>query len=218
LKAYIFDLDGVLLDSMGLWEQIDVDFLTKRGLEATPDYIDAICALSFPEAAEYTVKRFGLPDSADDLTKEWNDMAVYAYGNTVPLKPGAKEYLLECKRQGAKLGIATSLPVALYEPALRNNGILDLFDVVCSTDEVGFGKTEPDVFLLAARRLGVSPADCIVFEDAPQAVKSAKQAGMTVYGVYDESSKEHWAFIRETADGVVCDFKDALLSKVAPMC
>lgn len=213
MNAYIFDLDGTLLDSMGLWEQIDVDFLMKRGFEVPIDYIDAICSRSFPEAAEYTILRFGFPDSVSDLLREWNDMAAYAYGNTVPLKPGAREYLMAIKERGIKLGVATSLPAALYEPALRNNGILELFDVICSTDEVEHGKTRPDVFLLAARKLGVAPADCIVFEDIPDAIKSAKEAGMTVYGVLDESSKEHWAHIKETADSVIVDFKDAPLPK-----
>ncbi len=69
MKAYIFDLDGTLLDSMGLWEQIDVDFLKKRGLEVPPDYINAVCSRSFPEAAAYTISRFGLSDQPDDLIR-----------------------------------------------------------------------------------------------------------------------------------------------------
>lgn len=213
MKAYIFDLDGTLLDSMGLREQIDIEFLTKRGFEVPTDYIDAISSRSFSEAAEYTIERFALSDSVDELVREWNDTAVYAYRNKVYLKSGAKEYLFALKAQGAKLGVATSLPAALYEPALRNNGIIDLFDIICSTDEVGHGKTKPDIFLFAAQKLSVAPSDCIMFEDIPQAVKSAKQAGMTVYGVYDNSSKEHWTLIKQIADGVIVDFKDAPLPK-----
>lgn len=213
MKAYIFDLDGTLLDSMGVWEQIDMDFLTKRGLEVPPDYINTICSRSFPEAAQYTIDRFGLSESVDDLLREWNSMAIYAYGHTVPLKPNAKKYLSALKRQGAKLGIATSLPAALYEPALRNHGIMGLFDVICSTDEVSFGKIKPDVFLFAASKLGIDPKECVVFEDILQAIKSAKLAGMMVYGVYDESSREHWPLIQQIADGVLYDFNDAPLPK-----
>lgn len=210
MKAYIFDLDGTLLDSMHVWEQIDVDFLSGRGIDVPPDYIDVICSKSFPEAAAYTIERFGLPDGVDDLLREWNRMAEHAYGHTVRLKPYAKEFLVTLKERGAKLGIATSLPEALYEPALKNNGIRGLFDVICSTDEVSHGKTRPDVFLFAARKLGVDPVDCVVFEDIPQAIESAKKAGMTVYGVYDESSSEHWEWIKKIADGVVYDFEEAI--------
>ncbi len=211
MKAYIFDLDGTLLDSLWIWDQIDVDFLKKRGIEVPPDYIDAIYSMSFPESAEYTISRFGLPDKADDLMREWNDMAAYAYGNTIPLKPYAREYLHALKEKGVKLGVATSLPVVLYEPALKNNGLYELFDVICSSDEAACGKTKPDIFLLAARKLGVDPRDCIVFEDNPQAMQSAKQAGMTVYGIYDETSKEQWQMITRIADGTLYDFKDAPL-------
>ncbi len=211
MKACIFDLDGTLLDSMGVWEQIDMDFLTKRGLAVPPDYINAIASRSFSEAAEYTIAHFGLPDSADQLIREWYDMAVYAYGHMVPLKPCAREYLALLRKHRVRLGIATSLPAGLYEPALRNHGILEWFDVICSTDEVVCGKTKPDVYLLTAEKLGVNPADCMVFEDIPQAVQSAKDAGMAVYGVYDEASKKHWTWIQKTADGTIYDFKDAPL-------
>ena len=211
MKAYVFDLDGTLLDSMNIWEQIDVEFLKKRGFDVPPDYIDALSSKSFPEAAEYTIKRFRLKDSVDELLHEWQAMAVYAYGNTIALKPNAGEYLLALKSKGAKLGIATSLPPSLYSPALNNHGIENLFDAVCSTDEVEHGKTHPDIFYLIARKLGVSPSGCVMFEDVLQAVQSAKSAGMTVYGVYDESSKDHWEQIKQTADGTFCDFKDAPL-------
>ncbi|MDR2610123.1 MAG: HAD-IA family hydrolase [Clostridiales Family XIII bacterium] len=140
-------------------------------------------------------------------------MAAYAYGNTVPLKPSAREYLLALKARGAKLGVATGLPAELFVPALRRHGIMDLFDAVCSTDEVAHGKTKPDIFLFTAGRLGISPAACIVFEDTLEAIKSARQAGMTVYGVYDEASKGDWPRIEAIADGVIFDFKDAPLPK-----
>ena len=209
MKAYIFDLDGTLLDSMGVWKQIDVDFLKSRGFDVPPDYISAVSSLSFPEAAKYTIRRFNLSESVEDLLNEWNSMAIYAYGNTVPLKPNAREYLQALKKQNVKLAIATSLPAALYEPALQNHGIKDLFDIICSTDEVAHGKTKPYIFILTAQKLGVSPAMCIVFEDILQAIQSAKKAGMTVYGVYDKTSSEQWELIKNTADSVIYDFKDA---------
>ncbi|MCC8123023.1 MAG: HAD family phosphatase [Oscillospiraceae bacterium] len=213
MNAYIFDLDGTLLDSMDVWEKIDAEFLTRRGLAVPSDYAQAVGSRSFPEAAQYTIERFGLPDSVNDVLLEWKNLALYAYGNTVPLKPHAREYLEALKARGVKLGIATSLSADLYEPALRNHGIMDLFSVICSTDEVQFGKTKPDVFLLAAEKLGLAPGECAVFEDILPAIKSAKQAGMTVYGVYDESSKDCWALIQKIADGVLLDFQNAPLPK-----
>ena len=211
MKAYIFDLDGTLLDSMGLWEQIDVDFLSKRGFKVPDDYINAISSRNFKEAAEYTIERFNLSQNAEELMDEWNNMALYAYSNTIKLKPHAKDYLTALKSRGAKLGIATNLPSKLHTPALFNNGIDSLFDAVCSSDEVLCGKNRPDIFLLAARKLGVPASECIVFEDILPAIKSAKSVGMTVYGVYDESSSCHLEQIKQVSDGVIYDFCDAPL-------
>lgn len=211
MKAYIFDLDGTLLDSMGIWEQIDIDFLAKRDITVPHDYIEKIAAMSPTEVARYTIDRFGLPDSVEGLIAEWDNMAAYAYGHTIPMKPYAREYLHALRERGARLAIATSLSSALYEPALKNHCLASMFDVICSTNEVGCGKTNPDVFLLAARKLGVRPEDCCVFEDIPEAIQSAKQVGMTVYGVYDEASKQQWTYIQQIADGALYDFSAAPL-------
>ena len=95
MKAYILDLDGTLLDSTGVWEGIDVDFLNKRGIPVPSDYAPTVAPMSFSEAAEYTIERFHLPDAPDDLCREWFDMALYAYGHTVKLKPNVREYLAQ---------------------------------------------------------------------------------------------------------------------------
>ena len=211
-KAYIFDLDGTLLDSMGVWDQIDADFLAKRGIALPPDYMNSISSMTYHEAAVYTIKRFALPDSIDGLKREWNDMAAYAYGNTVQMKPYAKEYLMTLRERGAKLAVATSLSPELREPVLRRNGIDSVFHAVCDTNEAGYGKTRPDVFLLAAKKIGAMPCDCLVFEDILAAIKSAKSVGMNACAVYDRSSENDWEKIKAEADYAIVDFRDAPLS------
>jgi beta-phosphoglucomutase-like phosphatase (HAD superfamily) len=210
-KAYIFDLDGTLLDSMGVWEQIDIDFLAKRGIAVPPNYMEDISSMAYHEAAAYTIKRFALTDSIEGLKREWNDMAAYAYGHTVRMKPYAKEYLMALHERGAKLAVATSLFPELCEPVLRNNGIDNLFHAICNTDEAGHGKSRPDVFLLAAKKIGVTPGGCLVFEDILAAVKSAKNAGMGVCAVYDKRSENDWEEIKATADYAIVDFRNAPL-------
>ena len=211
MKAYIFDLDGTLLDSMGIWQQIDIDFLKNRGITAPADYIEAITAMTFQETALYTINRFGLSDSIESLKQEWYEMAKYAYGHTVLLKPFAKEYLLALRKNEVKLAVATSLPSNLIELSLRNHDIYGLFDAICTTEEVGTGKSCPDVFTLVAKKLDVQPSDCLVFEDILEAVKSAKSIGMSVCGVYDKSSNANWGKIKQAADFSIIDFKDAPL-------
>jgi HAD superfamily hydrolase (TIGR01509 family) len=210
-KAYIFDLDGTLLDSMGLWDQINIDFFTKRGIALPSDYVDSISSMTFYETAVYTIKRFALPDSVGSVMLEWNDMAAYAYGHTVRMKPYAKEYLLKLRERGAKLAVATSMFPELCGPVLRNNGIDNFFHVICNTNETEHGKSRPDVFLLTAKKLGEKPGGCLVFEDILAAVKSAKSAGMDVCAVYDRKSENDWEEIKETADYAIDDFRDAPL-------
>jgi HAD superfamily hydrolase (TIGR01509 family) len=209
--AVIFDLDGTLIDSMGVWEKIDAEFLAKRGLDAPPDYFMAVSSLGFRETANYTIERFALSESADDLMREWNDMASFEYGSKITLKPYVREYLELLSARGIKLGIATSSPDELCYPALANNGIRGFFDVICTAGDVARGKEFPDVFIHTADRLSVRHESCLVFDDILEAIRSAKLAGMLAWGVYDDSSKERWDEIKQAADGFLYDFRDAPL-------
>lgn len=209
-KAAIFDLDGTLLDSMGVWDQVDIDFLGRRGIEVPDDYMTKVSAMQFRQIAEYTIARFGLEDTPEQLMAEWDEMARVAYSTVVEAKPHAVEYLHLLRTSGAKLAVATSLPPALRDPAMAHVGIAGLFDEVVSVDDAGdVSKESPDVYLLAAERLGVSPADCTVFEDLLVGIKAAKSVGMTVWAMNDDSSAGDWAEICEVSDGVLFDFSDA---------
>lgn len=208
-EAAIFDLDGTLLNSMNVWEQIDIKFLQKRGLPVPTDYVVEICARSFEEAAQYTIDLFGVSETIDDIIKEWNVMAAYEYTNNVKIQSYAMDYLLQLKSRGIKLAVATGLPKELFIPCLKNNSILHLFDVLCSTDEVRHGKECPDVFELAAKRLRVVPERCIVFDDVLPAIKSAKLANMIACGVYDKYSAHNQTEIEEIADSYILNFKQA---------
>lgn len=209
-KGAIFDLDGTLLDSMGVWDQVDADFLRSRGIAVPADYATAVAPMQFRQAAEYTIARFALPDTPEQLMAEWDDMARLAYGSVVEAKPGAHDYLRALKASGARLAVATSLPPDLREPAMRHVGIADLFDAVVSVDDVGdVGKERPDVYLYAAARLGLKPTDCTVFEDLLVGMRSAKGVGMAVWAMHDDSSDHDWPAIVDLADGVLFDFLDA---------
>ena len=108
------------------------------------------------------------------------------------------------------MGVATSLPPQLREPALRHVGMLDMFDDIVSVDDANdVGKDQPDVYLLAAERLGAKPVDCTVFEDLLVGIKSAKSVGMKVWAMHDDSSDADWPEICDIADGVLFDFHDA---------
>mgnify|MGYP001239086038 CR=1 FL=1 len=109
-KGSIFDLDGTLLDSMGVWDQVDIDFLSKRGIDVPDDYMTKVAAMQFRQIAEYTIARFDLSDTPEELMDEWDHMARVMYSTVVEAKPYAREYLAQLKGSGAKLAVATSLP------------------------------------------------------------------------------------------------------------
>ena len=210
IKAHIFDLDGTLIDSMGFWHQIDIDYLARRGISLPHnyhEYVENTTPLNPLETAAYAIDFFGLNDTPEEILLEWNQQAAAAYASAIPLKSYAKEFLHSLRNLGTKMAIASSAPSVLCIPALRNHDIEHLFDAVALSEEVGYGKFKPDVFLLATKRLGVDPTDCIMYEDNLTAIKTAKSIGMTVCAVYDEFSKRNWEEIQEISDYVVYDFR-----------
>ena len=208
-KAIIFDLDGTLIDSMWLWDKIDTTYLNKLGINKPSDLKKEITHLSFDKTAEYFKKRFNIEDSIDDILKTWYNMSYYEYTNNIKLKSGAKEFLEYISNKGIKLGIATSNSIVLVEACLKSNRIFHLFDEITLTSEVSRDKRFPDVYLLAAKRLGVSPNNCIVFEDILPAIYGAKSANMTVIAVDDVNTPlEDKPIIREEALMVINDYND----------
>lgn len=176
-KGYIFDLDGTLLDSFGVWNTVDELFLNRRGFDVPNDYSREISALGFDAAADYTIKRFGLNDKKEDIIEEWNRIAIKLFANDVMLFDGAREYILKLKNSGKKLSIATASHNELLIPCLKNNGVYELFDEIVTVAEVKRGKEYPDIYLRCAEKMNLKTSDCVVFEDVPIAILSAKAGG-----------------------------------------
>lgn len=210
MQGAIFDLDGTLLDSMQVWNQVDVDFLAKRGIVMPDDYPSTIASMQFRDIATYTIERFHLSETEEDLMDEWSRMATYMYAHEVTLKPHAREYLASLHNRGVRLAIATTLTPHLRDPAMHHLAIAQYFDAVVSVDDAHHvGKTQPDVYLLAAQRIGVKPSECMVFEDLYEGILSAKSVGMQVCAMFDPSSKHRWEEIMRIADYTINDFKQA---------
>lgn len=207
IKAAIFDLDGTLINSMSLWDQIDIDYLTSKNIPVPNDLNDEISHLSFNQVAIYFKERFKLEDSLDDIKNTWNTMAYNHYSSDITLKDGVVEFLDFLKKSNIKIGLATSNSTELLEASLKFNKIYDYFDAITITDEVSIGKHEPDVYLLAAKKLNVKPEECIVFEDILPAIKGAKKAGMKVIAVEDECSVLDKDDIIRNSDGFINDFR-----------
>ncbi len=208
IKAVLFDLDGTLVDSMWIWKQIDIEYLGRFGIALPETLQSEIEGMSFSETAFYIKEKFQIPDSVEQMKEDWNKMAWEKYEKEVFLKNGAESFLHACKARGIKLGIATSNSKELVANVLRARGVLPLFDGVVTGCEVERGKPSPDVYLEAAKRCGVNPAECLVFEDIVPGIMAGKNAGMKVCAIEDAYSMHQKAEKERLADYYIKDYTE----------
>lgn len=188
VKAVIFDLDGTLVDSMGLWKDIDIEFLTARGITYEDTLQEKIEGMSFTETAAFFKEYYHLSESIEELKTIWNQMARQKYRYEIPLKPGVLDFLEELSIRKIKMGIATSNSAELIQAINEKYHFDEYMSCIVTACSVQKGKPAPDVYLEAARQLGVVPADCLVFEDIVKGIEAGKNAGMKVCGVEDSYS------------------------------
>lgn len=210
IEAAIFDMDGTLVDSMWIWNEIDKEYLGSHGIKVPPTLCTDIAHMNFHDVALYFKTTFNLPYEQSEIENHWNELAYEAYSKKIKLKPGAKTFLKALKENNIKIALATSNNKLLLEACLKANGVYDYFDSITLTSEVSRGKDFPDVYLLSANKVGAKPENCVVFEDLLTAIKGAKQAGMKVIGVYDEFSKDQHSDIKALADEFILDYNNLL--------
>ncbi|MDY5807297.1 MAG: HAD family phosphatase [Lachnospira sp.] len=208
-QCAIFDLDGTLINSTGVWNKVDEDFFNRRNVIMPPEFPQVIKTHTLMSGAVYIKDRLSLPESPEDIVKEWHDAAVYAYHNDVRIKPYVKELLKLLKNSyGYKIGLATSNTHELYDQCLINNGIYDYFDSFTQSDEVERLKGFPDIYEKSAERMGVPKEECIVFEDVYQAVKGARMGNFFTVAVEDSASADDREEIIKIADVYIKSFRE----------
>lgn len=209
-KAVIFDMDGTLVDSMGVWKDIDVEYLGKIGFSVPSDLQKSIEGMGFTEVAVYFKKRFQIKDSIEEIKQNWQNMAMEKYCSEVPLKPGVEKFLPYLKEQGILMGIASSNDRILIEETMKSHEILQYFDCIVTACEVKKGKPAPDVYLKAAEKLGIAPEECLVFEDIEVGILAGKNAGMQVCAVEDDYSLPQKKEKRAAADYYITDYEQVI--------
>jgi HAD superfamily hydrolase (TIGR01509 family) len=199
-KAFVFDLDGTLLDSMPLWDDIAARFLLSKGVTPRPDLNDELRSIGGHEHPQYFRREYGITCTEAEIEAQLDALIERPYANETRLKDGVADFLAMLHGRGAKLCVATATKRRLVEPALRSHGILQYFARVFTCDEENTSKHEPDIFLRAAAFLGTAVAETLVVEDALYAIKSAKSAGFPVLAVYDASADDQQDEIMRLAD------------------
>ena len=186
----LFDLDGTLIDSNGIWFEVDNEFLARRGRAVTQEYSDYVAHSIFPLAAQFTKEYYDLAESPEDIMAEWLELARDAYRYQAPLKPGVLAYLERCKEAGETMVLFTASVPELVQLVVERYDLYRYLSGIVYAQDIGLEKSNPGAFLIAVDQMGGEPDFCTVFDDSPRNCAAAMTAGFTVVGVYDDYSAD----------------------------
>ena len=205
MKAVIFDMDGVLVDSQPYHFKADIDTMAEYGVIKDQKFYEAFAGTLTDNRMRTLRDMFGLDVPAEKLIEKREKMILDIMANE-DIKPvsGIPELLRSIKALGLKTAVASSSGIELIKLVLDRLGIAVYFDSITSGNDVKRGKPSPDIFLLAAERIGVNPRECFVVEDSENGVKAAKSAGMKALGYINPTSGYQCL---DMADAVTDDFR-----------
>lgn len=199
----IFDMDGTLLDSMGMWENLGSIYLTKKGIVPPADLKEVIENKTLEEAAEYFIADLGIEGTVKEVVQEILSLIRDKYYNELQLKPGVKKYVLSEYEKGSNMCILTTSDRELAIAAMERTGIGLCFKEIFTAETLGLSKRGPEIFLKTCSLMGFEPEKTMVFEDALYAIKAAKAAGCLVTAVYDHMNRNDWEEIKSLADNII---------------
>jgi HAD superfamily hydrolase (TIGR01509 family) len=186
IAAVVFDLDGVLLQSEEVWDAVRERYVRERGGRYDEAVQRAMMGMSAPEWSAYLAEEAGVAGTPEQINADVVERMLEAYRRELPLLPGAVEVVGRLAPR-FPLALASSSNRAIFEEVLRLAGLTDAFQATVSAEEVPRGKPAPDVYLEAARRLGIEPTRCAAVEDSHAGIRSAHAAGMRVIAIPNAS-------------------------------
>ena len=210
MATYLFDFDGTLVDSMDTYVGVMLSILDKNGIKYEKDIVKVITPLGYLGTANYFIE-MGVKASVLQLVCQMRDNMVYEYANNIGEKPNVISTLRALKARGDSLNVLTASPHVTLDPCLKRLGIFDLFDNVWSCDDFETTKANPEIYRMAAERIGLPVGEIIFLDDNFNAIKTAKDAGMRVFGVYDRSSEEFTADLKSISEKYISDFTELLI-------
>jgi HAD superfamily hydrolase (TIGR01509 family) len=182
IAAVVFDLDGVIVDSEQVWDDVRELYVRENGGTYTGAATRDMMGMSSPEWSRYMAETLGVPGTPEEINAAIVARMLERYGEAPPLIPGAVEAVRRCAGRWP-LAVASSSNPELIEVVLDTAGLHDVIPIVVSSQEVARGKPAPDVYLEAARRLDAEPGTCAAVEDSHNGIRSAKAAGMRVVAI-----------------------------------
>ncbi len=190
MKKYIFDFDGTLVDSMKHWAQKMLNILETRGIAYPDDLIKTITPLGDLGTAKYFIENFHLNVTEEELIAEMDAYAMPKYHYEILAKETVKDTLMILRENGHSLNVLTASPHKMLDACLKRLGLYELFDHIWSCDDFAATKSDKNIYYMVAKELDTTVENCIFLDDNINALLTAKEAGMEVIGVYDESSSQ----------------------------
>ncbi len=210
--AAIFDFDGTLADTAQVWDIVDRSFCAEHDIEWDPVLANKLASMGFVDASLWVVETFKIDQTPEQVRAGWLESAKEQYRQLAYLRPGTLEYISALRTAGVPTTLATTNVRDVVDVLKPRIVVEDLFDHVVYGNDVKRNKDFPDIYLEAARRMGVEPSRCLVFEDLPQAIRSAHAAGMTAVGVMSGDPTQLVDEVRAEADYVLESWTDIKLA------
>ena len=209
LQSSIFDMDGTLLDSMHIWNDVGPKTLRSMGIEPAPDLGPRLMLMTFRDGAALCKEEYHLSESVEEIMDLTKGRVRSFYETEVQPKPGVEKFLSLLKMEGVWMYVATNTDRDLVEAALKHTGLDGYFRGILTCAEVGVGKKDsPEIYERAMRLLRGNKQDTVIFEDALHAIRTAKAAGFRVCGVYDPSAEDDQEEIRALSDYYIRSFEE----------
>ena len=209
MKTYLFDFDGTLVNSMPTFISVMLRILDEHKIKYGDDIVKVITPLGYHGTAEH-FRKLGIAMPTEELVKTMNDYAYCEYENNIQAKAGVVETLKALSERGDSLNILTASPHKMLDVCLKRLGIWDLFDNVWSSDDFQTTKSNPEIYKMAAGKIGVPVEKIIFVDDNANAVKTAKLAGALAYGIYDDSSADYIEEMQSVSDRYIKSFDELL--------
>lgn len=209
MNTYLFDFDGTLVDSMPTFVRTMLKVLEDYQIPYGPDIVKIITPLGYQDTSKYFVQ-LGVPLTQEQIIEKMTQTALEAYALHIEAKQNVISVLQALKARGDDLNVLTASPHTMLDPCLKRLGIFDLFSHVWSCEDFCTNKANPQIYHMAAAKIGRPVEEILFLDDNFNADRVAKSAGMKVCGVYDESSAEYEESIRQAADYYIRDFQELL--------
>lgn len=217
MAGAIFDCDGTLLDTMGLWHAMESELARMAGHRLTDEEVDRLCTFTLPETARFFHEEHGLGSSAAEVEALIREMAVDYYRTRATPRPGVEAFLQALRDAGVPCAVASSSPHFMLGPGLEESGLAEYIGPVVSVDDVGASKREPAAYDRARELLETPREQTWVFEDAAYALRCAKTAGYPTVAVWDCDESGTFEELGALADIAVRSFEELRLEAGQPV-